>query len=256
MKRITNYNISVLKKRWIIRGLLVCVCLLFGTYGVQASYITYHGEYTTDVGTGFGNVLQTLALQQKGSATSESGSVLWSGTADVLGGDAKPQSQTITVAELSSKGFDISNLIVILNLNQTGSHPSLDVHSFTMRFYTSIDGSSYFDAVYDLSNVLNTSSSLGLEPVNNGLGAGQAGHIFRISFEGTEGSTFFANSNHRIGMLVNTPMDNEANAGAECFYMGDADVNVPEPATLLVLVVSGLVALTARSIRRHQITDR
>ena len=128
-----------------------------------------------------------------------------------------------------------------------------------MRFYTSIDGLSYFDAVYDLSDVLNTGSTLGLEPVSNGLGTGQAGHIFRISFEGTEGSTFFANSNHRIGMFVDTAMDNEANAGAECFYMGDADVNevvVPEPATLLVLLVSGLMALTARSLRRHQITGR
>lgn len=229
--------------------LIVCVCVLSATYGLQAAYITFSNEIVEDTGTGFGNVLSVLALQQHGSATTEAGSVLWNGSADVLGGDAKPQSQTVTVAQLAANGFDSSNLIVILNLNQTGSHPELDVHSFTMRFYTSVDGSSYFDAVYDINDVWNTGSTLGLSPEGNGLGTGQAGYAFRVIFEGTESADFFANAAHRIGALVDTPIDNEANAGPENFYMGDADISqvipIPEPATLAVLLLTGSLALLA-----------
>lgn len=229
---------------------IIAVCLLTVTFSLQAAYITYHDEVTADVGTGFGNVLQTLALQQHGSADTQAGSVLWNGANDVLSGDAKPQSQTVTVAELAAKGFDASNLIVILNLNQTGSNPALDVHAFTMRFYTSADGSSFFDATYDINDARNTGSTLALAPIGNGLGTGQAGNVFRITFEGSEAADFFANSNHRIGALVTTAMDNEANAGADVFYMGDADIMdvqvIPEPATLAFLILSGLAFLARK----------
>ena len=224
---------------------VVAVCLLTVTFSLQAAYITYHDETTADVGTGFGNVLQTLALQQHGSADTQAGSVLWNGANDVLSGDAKPQSQTVTVAELAAKGFDASNLIVILNLNQTGSHPELDMHAFTMRFYTSPDGSSYFDANYDINDIRNSGSTLALDPQVKGLGTGQAGYVFRVTFEGTQAADFLADSSNRIGALVTTAMDNEANAGADVFYMGDADITevVPEPATLAFLALSGLALL-------------
>ena len=240
-----------MKRFWYL--LVVCVCLLSATYGVRAAYITFHDEVTNDYGTGYGNVLQTLALQQHGSATTQAGSVLWSGSADVLSGDAKPQSQTVTVAQLADKGFNDSNLIVILNLNQTGSHPELDVHGFTMRFYTSLDGLSYsyFDAVYDINDIRNTASTLALDPQVQGLGTGQAGYVFHVTFEGTEADDFFTNNDYnRIGALVDVAMDNEANAGAEVLYMGDADVMevvpAPEPATLAVLLIGGCLALLAR----------
>ena len=238
---------------------LICgLCLLSAALSAQAAYITYHDEATNDYGTGYGNVLQALALQQHGSADTQAGSVLWNGSADVLSGDAKPQSQTVTVADLTAKGFNAENLIVILNLNQTGSHPAIDLHDFTMRFYTSLDGSSYFDATYDLNDPRNTGSTLGLAPQVHGLGTGQAGHVFRIHFEGAEAQTFFANNAYRLGALVITPMDNEANAGADVLYMGDADVNevVPEPATLFVLIIGGLLAVSTRLARKHQIAQR
>ena len=231
--------------------IIVCVCLLSATYGLQAAYITYHDEVTNQVGMGFGNVLQTLALQQHGSATTQAGSVLWNGSSDVKSGDAANQSQTVTVAQLTAKGFDANSLIVILNLNQTGSHPELDMHTFTLRFYTSTNGSSYFYAVYDINDIRNTGSTLALDPEVKGLGTGQAGYVFRITFEGAEADNFFANSAHRIGALVTTAMDNEANAGAEVLYMGDADVNevIPEPATLAVLLLTGSLALFGRRKR-------
>ena len=228
----------------LINCLFVCFALLLAPSIGQGAFITFHDEFVEDHGTGFGNVLNTLTLQQQGNSTTEAGSVLWDGTNDVLSGDAKPQSQTLTVSQLTAQNFDASNLIVILNLNQTGSSPWIDLHSFTMRFYTSVDGSTYFDAVYDINNVLNTGSTLALTP-EGGFGTGQAGHVFRITFEGTEGDEFFANDAHRMGVLVDTPIDNQANSGPDNFYIGDADVNhvVPEPGTAGLILVSALMLL-------------
>ena len=256
MKRVINHNTGLRAKSTVVSYLLVGLCLLFCAYGAQAAYITFHDELTNDFGTGYGNVLQTLALQTTGSADTESGSVLWDGATDVLAGDATSQSQTITVADLTAKGFDATNLIVILNLSQTGSHPELDLHDFTMRFYTSLDGSSYFDALYERTDPRNTGSTLGLTP-QGGMGVGQAGHVFRVNFEDAEAATFFANHAHRLGTLVQTPMDNEANDGPDIFYMSDGDTIevVPEPATLFVLIVGGLVAISSRAWRRRQIAE-
>ena len=237
-----------MKRLWYL--LIVCVCLLSATYGLQAAYITFHNEITEDTGTGFGNVLQTLVLQ---SSPDEWGSVTWNGAIDLKDGDAKTQSQTVTVADLTAKGFDGDDLIVILNLSQAGPNDALDLHSFTMRFYTSLDGSSFFDAVYDENDVQNTGSTLGLDSA--GQGTGSAGYVFRITFEGTEAADFFANSAHRIGTLVdeNNPIDNESNDGPDVFYMADADVNdvIPEPATLAVLLLTGSLALVARKKRQQ-----
>ena len=255
MNRPTHRNTSVGRKTQVVWYLLVGLCVLSGAYAAQAAYITYYDEVTNDFGTGYGNVLQTLALQTQGSDTTQAGSVLWNGSADVKSGDATNLSQTVTVAQLADKGYDATNLIVVLNLNQTGSHPAIDLHSFTMRFYTSTDGSSYFDAPYDLSDPRNTGSTLGLTP-HGGMGTGQAGYVFRVHFEDAEAATFFADNAHRLGALVQTPMDNEANDGPDAFYMADADTIeiIPEPATLFVLIVGGLVAISTSVVRRHQIT--
>ena len=46
----------------------------------RAAYITFHGETAEELGTGFGNVLQTLVLHATGS---EWGSVVWGGPSDL-----------------------------------------------------------------------------------------------------------------------------------------------------------------------------
>lgn len=239
-----------MKRFWYL--LIVCVCLLSATYGLQAAYITFHDEVINNTGTGFGNVLETLVIKQGvPHGTTEWGSVLWNGSIDVLT-NAESQSNTVTVQDLLDEGFDAANLLINLNLNQQGGAPELDVHSFAVRFYTNTAPGSLasFDAVYDEGDARNTASTIDLVPVGQGQGTGTAGYVFRITFEGTEGTDFFANPLNRIGVLVyeNDPLDSTANAGAETFYMADADVNtvVPEPATLGFLLLSGLALLRYR----------
>ena len=234
---------------WIVVGCLVA-CLLLGVGFARAAYITFHGETAEESGTGLGNMLQTLVLQTTGS---EWGSVPWDGLDNLPRGDATSQSQTQTVAALAAEGFDEENLLVILNISQTGANPALDVHDFAVRFYSS-DGSSWFDALYDWDAPGNA-SSLGLVPQGPGLGLGTSGHAFRIHFVGNEGVDFFAQPDNYVGTWVDSQNAiTNSNDGPEIFYMGDADVNtvVPEPVTLGVLAMGGLVVLAASVVGRRQ----
>ena len=232
--------------------LIICgvvASLLLVAWPVKGAFITFEGETTEALGSGFGNVLQVLVLHPGGSTTEESGSVTWDGSDDVLSGDAASQSQTQPVSALTAKSIDENNLLVIFNLNQTGSNPALDLREFVMRFYTSSDGTSFFDALYDFSDPGNE-STLGLTP--DGQGTGSSGYVFRIHFEGSEATDFFSQSDHRIGMLVdeNTPINNTANDGPENFFIGDADVMVviPEPDLVVLLVFGGLGVLGRRRL--------
>ncbi len=235
-------------RTWIVGSCLI-VCLLLGVGFARAAYITFHGETAEDLGTGFGNVLQTLVLHKKGS---EWGSVPWNGLDNLARGDAANQSQTQTVAELAGAGFDEENLLVILNLSQQGSNPSVDVHDFTVRFYTSSDGSSWFDALYD-SDAFGNASSSALIP--HGQGAGTAGHVFRIHFAGDEGVDFFDQPDNYVGTWVDSKNAiGNTNGAAETFYIGDTNVNtvVPEPVTLGVLVLGALTFLFTSVVGRRQ----
>lgn len=238
-----NINLKII-------GCWLLVCLLLGPGLAQGAFITFHGETSLDLGSGFGNVLTILVLQPGGSTTSEWGSVSWNGSNDVESGDALSNSQTQTVTDLIAAGFDEENLLVVLNLNQTGNSDGLDVHDFTVQFFDT-DGTVLFEADY-VEGVPgpngNTAPSTGLNV--NGQGIGSAGFVFRISFEGTQGSDFFAQGSNRIGLTVESAnaIDNEANDGPETFYIADANVNtvVPEPATLAILLIGGLALLRRR----------
>lgn len=199
------------------------------TATTHAAVITFAGP-APQSGTGFGNVLNVLTLQ---NPESESGSVLWNGTTDVLTGNATPTSQTRTAAQLAAAGItSTSTLGVVFNLNETGSNPSLTVQGFTVRFL-SPTGATLFDAVATGSQTLTA-----LNP-----GTGGSGFLWNITLTPTEQATFFSNPANRIGIIVspNSPITG-TDGGPDNFYL------IPSPGAATVLAMAA--ALGARRRRR------
>lgn len=149
--------------------------------------ITFVGPYV-DSGTGFGNVLNVLTVQQNGS---EWGSILRSGGSDVMAGDAKNTSSTRTVAEMAALGVNANNLGIVFNINEPGSADMVTIQTFTLRFYHTNE-TAFFDLTW--------TGPLTLAPVNQGTGG--AGYAFSVGLTAGQAALFFGDSSNRIGMLV------------------------------------------------------
>lgn len=216
----------------------------------EAAVITFQGQTTNSSGTGFGNVLSVLALQDNnpGADGLQAGSVVWNGSADVFGTvgggiDTKSQqSQTRSVAELTGKGINAFNLAVVFNLSQAGSSDPMNLHNFTLRFQNAA-GATLFDATFNDADLSNADTSA-LTPA--GQGVGSSGYLFPVSFAGAEGSTFFATSTNRIAMFINSAQAmSGASGGIDSFYVAPA---VPEPASISLALIAASM-LTARRRR-------
>ncbi len=207
-----------------IGGALCALSAPAPALGVGISFV---GPFD-DTGTGFGNVLNVLSLQ---NTPSEWGSVLRAGGVDVLAGDATNQSSTRTVAEMAAANVFASNLGVVFNINDPGVSPSVTLQTFTMRFYDSSDNV-LFDGTW--------TGPMVLAPVNQGTGG--AGYRFDVTLTAAQAAAFFGDPGARIGMLVpqGSPVTMTAD-GPDNFYL------IPAPGTL-ALLVAGL-ALAARRRR-------
>jgi hypothetical protein len=242
MKNQTTIN-GKKNTKWacVLAGLLAPLAL--AATQTNAAAIHFHGDTSGSTGTGFGNVLEVLALQNKDT---ESGSILWNGTKDVSTGDATNQSQTRTVAELTAKGIDSTNFDLIFNLDQTGSNPALDLHNFSLVFQNAA-GTTLFTAAFDPTDLTNA-STLGLTPA--GQGVGTSGYEFPVTFTAAEATLFFGTSTNRVGQIIPTAaaLDNTTNGGPDGFYIGK-DAAVPEPTSLAMLALGGAALLVRRPKR-------
>lgn len=230
---------------------VVCIVgLLALTLNVasEAAVITFQGQTTNSSGTGFGNVLSVLALQDNnpGADGLQAGSVGWNGISDVFGAigggvDTKSQqSQTRSVAELTGKGINAFNLAVVFNLSQAGSGDPMNLHNFTLRFQNAA-GATLFDATFNDADLSNADTSA-LTPA--GQGVGSSGYLFPVSFAVAEGSTFFATSTNRIAMFINSAdAMSGASGGIDSFYVAPA---VPEPASISVVVLGSSLLMARR----------
>lgn len=214
----------------------------------SGALVRYNGATTNDSGTGFGNVLNVLTLHddRPGADHMAAGSVVWTGSADVFGTvggglDTRPQqSLTRTVSELTAIGVAGSNLGVVLNLNQTGASPQVDLGDFFVRFQDP-GGATLFDARFDDLDPLNAPTTA-LAPVA-GNGTGAAGHLFPVILSAGEAAQFFGNPANRLAMYVNAsdPIVG-VNGGPEVFYVAA----VPEPATAALAACLAAAALGRR----------
>jgi hypothetical protein len=223
-----------MREGWTFKALVAGVVTFtsFSTPYASAAVAAYAGEFV-ETGAGFGNILNLLSLQNNDS---EWGSVLRIMGQDVTGGFAATHSQTRTVAEIVAAGAGPDGFGIVLNINETGSDPTIQVQAFTLVFYDELDHV-LFTAEFD------PTKALVLQPAGND-GTGQSDHLFSVVFGAGEAELFFSNPNNRIGMVVpeGSPILDTYD-GPENFYI------VPAPGSG-ALLVSGLVLLARRGRRR------
>jgi hypothetical protein len=213
----------------------------------EAGSISFTNTQVDLNGTGFGNVLNVLSLANR---TSEFGSVLWDGGADVLTDDAANTSQTHTSAVLQSKGIGGVKMALYFNGNEPGNAPGVTLGDFTLRFQKA-DGQKLFDVIYD-------APSGGLAISDFG-GTGQSGWLFEVSLTSGEASQFYGDAANRIGMLIdaNNAITGTA-GGAENFFLGKLDSPpgpgggspTPEPSGLAVWALGALAVGIVKKVRR------
>jgi len=229
--------------------LAMALSAVFSTNAFAGS-ITYTGTNVDLNGTGFGNVLNVLSVQND---RSEYGSVLWNGAADVLTDHATNTSQTQTAAVLQSIGIGGSKFNIYFNGNEPGNASSVLLRDFSMHFLAA-DGTSLFDAL------VYTAPIDGLEISDFG-GTGQAGWVFEVALTPDESAMFFGNGTNRLGMSISADQAiGDVAGGAENFFIGSIDgpsgggEPTPEPASIAVWAVGALaVGFGARRRGRTQV---
>src|SRR5688572_27349942 len=138
-------------------------------------------------GTLSGGGQSLLVLQDSGSTRDgrEAGSVLWNGSTDVRGGEAKNESQTRTAAALTAAGVDAEDFGIVFNTSQSAGQ-ALDLNEFTLRF-SEPDGDTLFDAKYTATAQTRRLS-------------GRSDFTFHVQLTTQEADSFFGNGNNRVGM--------------------------------------------------------
>ena len=234
---------------------LSTVLVTAGGTRAEAASITFANE-TFSSGSGWGDVVGILGLQQSTGTTTESGSVSWNGSANVFSGNVTNQSTTRTVAELGA-GFMTSTdteFGLVFNINDTGGNGSVRLAALQLDFFNA-SGAVLFSAPYTCVACLYP-FPLTLQETSQGLG--NSGFLFRVALSDAERSTFFASGANRIGLTASVW---DSDNGPEQFYLAKLDgamvnqlegaIANPEPASL-VLFGSGLTFMTWRLRSRRR----
>jgi hypothetical protein len=197
-------------------------------------------------GTGLGSVNTILTIQSPGNTDTESGTVVWDGSSDVLSGSnvltGSSQTQTRTLGELGVLSGD--SLRVVFNASEPGNAAAagITLESLTFSAYTPT-GTSIFSA------------SLLAAPISYAdtiTGTGNSGFVFGLtsaqatSFASAVTASGFTFDSIRAGLGASA---SGATGGHETFFIADAGpvTAVPEPQTYALLLAGlGAVGFAAR----------
>lgn len=222
-------------------ALSVTAVVTAGMSNLLAGDIVFTNSFVDQTGTGFGNVINVLSLQND---PSEFGSILLdSGGNDVEAGNATNQSQTRTVQELTDEGVNSSNFGIVLNINEAGPTPrDLTLNDFSFRFYTDTsDLTQFFDLTFD-------APAGGLTLLEIDSGNGKSGWLFSAQFTPAEASAFFADPDNRVGaFVVSGQAITGTTDGADSFRI----IAIPEPSTTAAIGL-GCLLLLARGRWMHR----
>lgn len=225
-----------------------CAAIALSASVGSAATVSFDGSTAAFGGTGFGNVLNLLTVQNNNS---EWGTIGWDGTQETRTGNAKPNSSTRTVATLQSNGIAGNDLGIVFNMAQTGSSDTLNLKSFGVRFYAA-NGSTLFDAVFTPGAPNSPTNALTVE----GQGTGSSGYLFVINLSQAEITQFYANPANRMGMFIlQENAITGSNGGQENFYIGKLSElsGGPTPIPLPTSALAGgalLLPLFARRTRQ------
>lgn len=196
-------------------------------------------------GTGLGAVNTILTIRSPGSTSTESGSVAWDGSSDVISGNqvltGNSQTGTRTFADLGVASADA--LRIVFNASEPGNQNN----GITL---TGLTFSAYAPSG---SVIFSTGLSAPISYADTFTGAGNSGFVFALS--AADSVSFAANvataglsfGTLRAGLAASA---SDATGGNETFYMASSNAlvtAVPEPQTVALLLAGlGFVGFVAR----------
>lgn len=204
--------------------LLATSALLSTALPAQAALIYLAGE--TSSGTGLGNVTTVLTVASPNSSSSEAGSVIWDGSADVKTGDVNAsQTQTRSLSELGLSNS--ADMRVVFNATEPAGN-SINLTNLILYLF-SLDGTKLFQS--------GTFTSISFPSTETGTGS--SGFVFGLDpADIVNAASAFTTATNRVGLLATAT---DATGGQETFYLalaanpGGPGTSVPEPSTIAIL---------------------
>jgi len=196
-------------------------------------------------GTGMGTVSTLLTIQ---NTPTETGSVAFNGTTDVLTGDAKTGASLTLTRTLSQVGITrASDLSIIFNPSEpsTTGESSITLTDLVLRIFSATGSTLFTSGVFTPR----------FFPTTVDIGTGNSGFLFAL--DSTDAAlaqaTAFTGAfgTNRIGLSAS---GTGSAGGVETFFVanraGGGGNNVPEPGTVPILLVGlGLIAAMYRKAR-------